>query len=254
MQNKIQELEGVQSDELVDAFLMIGQSNMAGRGDFGEVADIKNPLCLMQRNGRWQPMSEPINPDRSIFGITLHSGVNLAASFADEYAKRYNRRIGLIPCADGGTSIADWQPEGPLYENAMNCVRLAKRCSNIKGILWHQGENDCLSMQLLRAYPNMFYRFFDTLMADIGDTDIPIIVGELPHGVAEKYRLDGREKIFNDYLPILIKRYPNMTLVSSEGLELKADGIHFNSASLREFGRRYFKGFVSLTEEKFQNE
>ena len=246
MQDKIRELEGISTqDDTVDAFLMIGQSNMAGRGDFGEVADIKNPLCLMQRNGRWQPMSEPINPDRAIFGISLHSGVNLAASFADEYAKRFNRRVGLIPCADGGTSIVDWQPEGPLYENAMNCVRLAKRCSNIKGILWHQGENDCLSMDSLRAYPRLFYRFFDKLLSDIGEPDLPIIIGELPRGVAERFRLEGREKIFNDYLPTLITRYPNMALVSSEGLALKADGIHFSSPSLREFGKRYFEKYLS---------
>ena len=251
MQNKIKELEGIQSnDELVDAFLMIGQSNMAGRGDFGDVPDIKNPLCLMQRNGRWQPMSEPINPDRSIFGITLHSGVNLAASFADEYAKRFGRRVGLIPCADGGTSIVDWQPEEPLYENAMNCVRLAKRNSCIKGILWHQGENDCLSMETLYAYPKLFYRFFDSLLRDIGVTNLPIIIGELPHGIAEKFHLDGREKIFNDHLPTLIKKYPNATLVSSKGLSLKADGIHFNSASLREFGKRYFEGYLSILGEK----
>ena len=53
---------------------MLGQSNMAGRGDFGEVEEINNPLCYMLRNGRWQPMSEPINPDRHVFGY-LHSGV-----------------------------------------------------------------------------------------------------------------------------------------------------------------------------------
>ena len=64
------------------AFLMIGQSNMAGRGDFGEVPPIENPNCFMLRNGRWIPMSEPINPDRSPF-IYFHSGIGLAASFAD---------------------------------------------------------------------------------------------------------------------------------------------------------------------------
>ena len=75
------------------SFLMIGQSNMAGRGDFGEVEEINNPLCKMLRNGRGQPMSEPINPDRGIFTY-LHSGVGLAASFADEYAKHFNEEIG----------------------------------------------------------------------------------------------------------------------------------------------------------------
>ena len=247
MPNKIKELEGIrEKDDRPDAFLMIGQSNMAGRGDFGEVPEIKNPLCLMQRNGRWQPMSEPINPDRAVFGISLHSGVGLAASFADCYAKHFNRPVGLIPCADGGTSIADWQPEGALYENAMNCVRLAKRNSNIKGILWHQGENDCLSMDAMRAYPRLFYRFFDSLLADIGITNLPIIVGELPRGIADKFHLEGREKIFNEYLPTLLKKYPNSALVSSEGLSLKADGIHFNSLSQREFGERYFEKYLEL--------
>jgi hypothetical protein len=247
MLDNIKKLEGVREDEeRPDAFLMIGQSNMAGRGEFGEVPEIKNPLCLMQRNGRWQPMSEPINPDRAIFNITLHSGVGLAASFADCYAKHFKRPVGLIPCADGGTSIADWQPEGALYENAMNCVRLAKRCSNIKGILWHQGENDCLSMELLRAYPKAFYRMFDRLIADIGVPNIPIIVGELPRGIDAKRKIDGRENIFNEYLPSLISRYSNMALASSEGLTLKADGIHFNSHSLREFGKRYFEKYLEL--------
>ena len=48
--------------------LLIGQSNMAGRGDFGEVPEIQHPRCFMMRNGRWVTMSEPINPDRPVFG------------------------------------------------------------------------------------------------------------------------------------------------------------------------------------------
>ncbi len=59
---------------------------MAGRGDFGEVPEIINEKCFMLRNGRWVTMSEPINPDRPIFDC-FHSGIGLAASFADEYAK-----------------------------------------------------------------------------------------------------------------------------------------------------------------------
>lgn len=33
------------------SFLLIGQSNMAGRGDFGEVPEIINNKCFMLRNG-----------------------------------------------------------------------------------------------------------------------------------------------------------------------------------------------------------
>ncbi|MBQ8439852.1 MAG: hypothetical protein IJX19_04235, partial [Clostridia bacterium] len=65
--------DGLQStDEEVYSFLLIGQSNMAGRGDFADVEPIKNKRCLMLRMGRWQIMSEPINPDRKIFGGSTH--------------------------------------------------------------------------------------------------------------------------------------------------------------------------------------
>ena len=90
-----------QTSGKIISFLMAGQSNMAGRGEFGEVEPINNELCYMLRMGRWQPMNEPINPDRPVFGTLFHSGVGLAASFADEMAKYRGSPIGLIPCADG---------------------------------------------------------------------------------------------------------------------------------------------------------
>ena len=39
---------------------------------------------------------------------------------------------------------------------------------------------------------------------------------------------------------------PNIALASAEALDPKPDGIHFNSASLRIFGRRYFDAYQSL--------
>ena len=60
-------------NEKITSFLMIGQSNMAGRGDFGEVPEIKNKSCFMLRMGRWQVMAEPINCDRQIFEGSFHS-------------------------------------------------------------------------------------------------------------------------------------------------------------------------------------
>ena len=101
------------------AFLLIGQSNMAGRGDFGEVPEIINSKCFMLRNGKWVPMREPINPDRSIFDY-FHSGRGLSVLFADEYAKKFDEEIGLIPCADGGTKLSQWMPGEILYDNAVN--------------------------------------------------------------------------------------------------------------------------------------
>ena len=55
----------------IHSFLMMGQSNMAGRADFNEVEKIENSLCFMLRMGNWVEMSEPINVDRG----GLHSGI-----------------------------------------------------------------------------------------------------------------------------------------------------------------------------------
>lgn len=49
----------------IHSFLLVGQSNMAGRGDLTKENAITAPDCFMLRMGRWQEMSEPINVDRA---------------------------------------------------------------------------------------------------------------------------------------------------------------------------------------------
>ena len=226
------------------SFLMLGQSNMAGRGDFGEVEEIKNPLCKMLRNGRWQTMSEPINPDRQIFGA-FHSGVGLAASFADEYAKHFNEAVGLIPCADGGTSIREWQPGDFLFDHALAQARLAIRSSDIIGILWHQGENDSFDEDSVSHYSERFRNTMDTLKRELGLGDgVPVIIGELGEFLVD-YE-DGKCRYYkqiNEILRELSVEYG--AFVSAKGLSCKLDAVHFDSASYREFGKRYFEAYLS---------
>ena len=156
------------TDFKTDSFLMIGQSNMAGRGDFGEVPEIVNDKCFMLRMGRWQFMSEPINPDRYIFGGGFHSGISLAASFANEYAGHFNRQVGLIPCADGGTTVTQWQPGSILFDHCVMQAKLAMRSSELRGILWHQGESDCDSDENLEMYEERVRRVLCGIREQLG--------------------------------------------------------------------------------------
>ena len=41
----------------IHSFLLVGQSNMAGRGDLTKENAITAPDCFMLRMGRWQEMS-----------------------------------------------------------------------------------------------------------------------------------------------------------------------------------------------------
>ena len=106
---------------MIHSFLLIGQSNMAGRGNPAEVELVSDKRIRIMRNGRWQSMFRPINPDRSF------SGVNLAEKFAQRYAETYDVSVGLVCCADGGTKLSQWQPGSLLFDNAVNNARLAQR-------------------------------------------------------------------------------------------------------------------------------
>ncbi len=232
------------------SFLLMGQSNMAGRGDFGEVPEISNSKCYMLRNGRWHPMSEPINPDRQIFGY-FHSGVGLSASFADEYAKYFGEEIGLIPCADGGTKISEWQPGELLYDSAVSQAKLAQRTSEIAGILWHQGENDSHRIEDVELYHDRFMNMISSLIKDLNlPSNIPVIIGELGVFVGEYD--GGKCKYFRDINAILkglSEELENGGFVSANGLTCKDDGIHFNSKSYREFGKRYFDIYLKTVQK-----
>jgi len=239
-------------DNSIHSFLMIGQSNMAGRGEFNEVEEIKNDKCYMLRMGRWQPMSEPICPDRPIFKVSYHSGIGLAASFADSTATEFGIRVGLIPCADGGTKMSQWMPGTILYDHALMMAKLAQRSSKLSGILWHQGESDCLNDEDTLKHKDMFISMINTLRNDLGNPDLPVIIGELSYNITGWDVGDRAETINKQYREIT-NEIPFCNIASSEGFTLKRDGLHFDSPSLRIFGRRYFEAYKKIITKTIRN-
>ena len=233
-------------EKQIHSFLMIGQSNMAGRGDFGEVSSINNPNCYMLRMGRWQPMSEPINPDRAILDGEFHSGISLGASFADEIARATGEKVGLIPCADGGTMIDQWMPGEVLYDHAVMMARLAIRNSRLSGIIWHQGESDCGTEELARLHKAKFEKLVSSIRRDLGNENLPFITGELSKKISERWCVGNRPEIINFQYHALESELSCYKVVSADGLKLKPDGIHFDSSSLRLFGRRYAEAYLDL--------
>lgn len=233
----------------MNSFLMIGQSNMAGRGHFHEVEPINNKLCHMLRMGRWQKMSEPVNPDRDMFNPSWHSGVSLAASFADDFAKATQKPVGLIPCADGGTTMDQWAVGSLLYDHALMMTKLAMRTSSLQGILWHQGEGDCGSDERVNAYKDKFITMISALRRDLGNENLPVIIGELGTSIGERHKLADRPVKMNAVFHEIAKELPMCAVVSSDGFTLNSDEIHFDSRSLRTFGHRYFEAYLNLIGE-----
>ncbi|MBE6947615.1 MAG: sialate O-acetylesterase [Ruminococcaceae bacterium] len=226
---------------MIHSFLLIGQSNMAGRGYLPEAEKIDPTGILVLRNGRWQEFFRPVNPDRDF------SGVNLAESFAEKYAQKYGVEVGLIPCADGGTSLEQWKPGGLLFDHAVYQARLASRTSTIAGVLWHQGEADC-DVSLHATYEERFIPLMNTLREELALQDVPFLLGGLGDFLKD-CPLDEKLKNYvyvNDALKKIAQKHPMTGFVSAEGLGANPDNLHFNAKALYEFGIRYFDEFEKL--------
>ncbi|GAA5024691.1 acetylxylan esterase [Marivirga lumbricoides] len=224
---------------MTHSFLMIGQSNMGGRGFLKDVPTIYNEHIKMLRNGRWQTMVEPINYDRP------NAGVGLASSFAAAlHLKNQTNDIGLIPCADGGTSLDDWNVDEVLFKNAVFQAKIAQKTSELKGILWHQGENDCQPTNA-KNYGEKFSAIVQTLREKLEVPNIPVIIGGLgaflTQGIYGEYFKSY--SIVNEELEKFAKNNPNCYFVTASGLNANPDGIHLNASSQRIFGIRYFEAF-----------
>ena len=225
---------------MIHSFLLIGQSNMAGRGFPEEAIPVDNTHIKILRNGRWQKMFRPVNPDRRT------SGVNLAESFAEAYARDHGVEVGLIPCADGGTRIAQWVPGSLLFDNAVYQARLALRTSTIAGILWHQGESDSYDDRYL-TYEKELAAMLTALRKELGIEDVPVLLGGLGSYLDHYTKSNHLQwPQINRALQSLADREPGYGYVSAEGLTPNPDNLHFSAASLHAFGLRYYDVFRKL--------
>ncbi len=226
---------------MIHSFLMIGQSNMAGRGNAAEVPAIENGSVFVLRNGIFRPMHFPINFDR------FFSGLNLSESFADAYQRETGAEVGLIPCADGGSSMDQWHEGEILFDHACYMAELASRTSEIKGILWHQGEADC-SPALYSTYEKRLTAMIEAMRKRLGMPEVPFLVGGLGDFLKDCPLSDQLANYVhvNEAMQAVASKVNKVGFVSAEGLGANGDNLHFNSKALREFGLRYYEGYKRI--------
>ena len=229
---------------MTHSILLLGQSNMGGRGFANEVEPIRNERLFVLRNGRWRAMYVPVNPDR------VTSGINLSESFADQYAKAHNVDVGIIPCADGGSCLDQWQVGGLLFDHACYMAELASRTSTIAAVLWHQGESDC-SEDRYPFYEEKLTVILDAFRKKLGLQDVPFLLG----GLGDYLQYCERSEKFKNYIHInealkrIAQKIPMTGYVDAQDLAPNADNLHFSARALREFGLRYYRAFEKLEDK-----
>lgn len=221
--------------------LLVGQSNMAGRGFIQDVPGLRHERVKMLRNGRWQMMAEPIHFDREV------AGVGPASSFAAAWVQAHpEEELGLIPCAEGGSSIDEWASDEMLMRHAIAEAKFAQESSELIGVLWHQGESDSLKGGY-QTYAAKLTAVFSHLRQALGQADLPIIVGQLPDFLGQSgFGASATEfNAINREMADVVAQDPHSYLVNATGLTANPDGIHIDAASQRGFGLRYYAAFAN---------
>jgi hypothetical protein len=177
------------------------------------------------------------------------AGAGIGMSFAREMADADPTiTVGLIPCAVGGTPLQRWQKGGDLYEQALARAKAAMPSGTLKGILWHQGEADSGTEATARSYAERLSRMVSDLRADLGAGDVPFVAGKLGEYLAPTSK-DGKPSfwpVVNEQIASLPGLAPGTAVVESTGLKHKGDVVHFDTPSLREFGKRYAEAMKKL--------
>lgn len=222
-------------------YLLIGQSNMAGRGKVDAESQPNDPrLLVFNREGKWAVAADPLHWDKPSAGVGL--GLAFAKAMA---AAQPGVTIGLIPCAVGGTPLKRWQKGGDLYEVAVARAKAASASGTLAGALWHQGESDSGKADTASSYRERFEQMLKDLRADLGAKDLSVVAGEL--GEFHVKRVGANSQAINDALHAVAAALPRTACVDAKELKHGGDNLHFDAASLREFGRRYAKAMLALS-------
>lgn len=213
-------------------YLLIGQSNMAGRGAIDTESKKINPrIFMLDSMNSWIPATDPVHFDKQ------SAGVGPAISFANEMLKDNDKiKIGVIPSAWGGSPIKVWEP-GEIYMNtahpyddALKRGKLAMQTGILKGIIWHQGESDNDSVRAI-VYLQKLKILVNRLRTDLQVPNLPFVAGEIGYF--------NKTDFINKEINRLPNEVPNTAVVSANGLVDKGDQLHFSTAAARELGKRY---------------
>jgi hypothetical protein len=227
----------------LELFLLVGQSNMAGRGAVLPEDKLPNPrIFVLNKEDQWVNQGEPIHFDKSF------AGVGLGFTFAKQViADESGANVGLIPCAVGGTPIRRWMPNQDLFEEAVRRAKIAMKAGELKGILWHQGESECGNATRAKAYAEDLERVAKAFRDALDAPDLPFIAGELGEFMYEADEVHAANaRIINQQINTLPQRLEKTAIVSSKGLTHRGDVLHFNAESQKIFGTRYYQTYREL--------
>lgn len=252
-------------------YLCIGQSNMEGaaRIEAQDTTNIDSRFKILEaldcpqlgrQMGQWYTAKPPLCRCNTRLSPVDYFGRTMLENMPQ------NESVGLVHVAVAGSKIEifdkvkyktyldssakekPWMINmansygGNPYQRLIEMAKIAQQSGVIKGILLHQGESNTGD----KTWPAQVKKIYDDILADLNlaPNSIPLISGELV--AAEQ---GGKCASHNAIIATLPQSIPKAVVVSSVGLTAAKDGLHFDSAGVREFGKRYAEALMQYSKK-----
>ena len=261
-----QALQAAASTEVVPAaaqgelrlFVLAGQSNMVGLAPLPNAQPKTKNLYTFGNDYRWRIATEPVDsPEAQVDTVSLDedAGFGPSVAFAEALQAQgivdEGDAVGLIPCAKGGSSIAQWQRNGSdqsLYGSCLKRIQAASTMGKVEGVLFFQGEADAIDPAL---YPSMqpaadqwgerFVQFATDLRQDLEQPDLPLVYAQIG-APPQDDTLINWDTVRQQQAQVELS---HSAPIATEDLAT-TDGVHFTADSYRIIGERFAAAWASL--------
>lgn len=168
------------------------------------------------------------------------AGVGPGLAFARaRLAQDPDRRLILVPCAKGGSAIAQWAPAAgrdSLFGSCVDRAASASRHGRLTGVLWYQGESDTRSIEAAVAWPAQFETLVIALRNALDRRDLPVIAVSLADPpmrgpYAGRYPAWSQLQAAQSRLSLA-----GVVIVDATGLPKQEDDLHLSTAGQLRLG------------------
>ena len=238
-----------------EIFLIAGQSNAANHGE--EKQRAKNPLVVAFGNGRWQPAADP-EPGAS------GKGGSFMPAFGDAMAAHFKIPIGLVPLAEGSTSVREWLPKGDAMTapptTGRNTILVGSNLwvntgalfgritgaedqfstNGYRALLWHQGESDSHQPPDREITPAQYRQYLQRVIEasrTAAGWRVPWFVAQVsyhnPDDTSTPELRAAQKSLVTDGV---VLAGPDTDTLGAEFRQNNGKGIHFNAHGLQRHG------------------
>lgn len=236
-----------------DIYLLIGGSNMEGRGFlFDKDRTVMDGAFLLNDRDEIVPAKEPLNIFSSVRKKSSVQGMTVGRSFAMDLHRATGRKILLVVNARGGSSARLWsdysahdradsrwddkfpdgEPVPSLYDEAVRRTKAAMKHGQVKAVLFQQGEADSHE-KYAPLWLDKVAGLAQSLRLDLRlGRKVPFLVGEVPYDFK-------RSGAINSEIRRIADAVPAADWVSAEGCNTNRDKTHFSRQGVTQMGHRY---------------